>query len=323
MRLWRNHGPRLLLAGGFVLLLVAGILAVTLRPSRTTIKTVTVTVPSRTTTQTTTTAPPTTTTQPPPPPPPTQVAMSWDNAGGIVWHPAVVDPAWLGQQMRAAGFGWVAVYLGENDSTTPPDTNWIARFRAASGLPVGAWSVLGVDPAKDATQAAQLIDQDGLAFYIADAEAPYGYTDGTQHSATRLKRSQIFVSTFRRAEPNLPAAVSSYCRPDQHDIDWAAWAHGGFVFLPQAYVNDFGDAAAPAACVSGAASYFPKSQVHPTVGSYSGVLGIVDPTQFAQLLAQAGTTGFSIYPAEAGMSAENWQAYGQAIATLHIANRVQ
>lgn len=320
MRLWRNHGPRLLLAGGFVLLLVAGILAVTLRPSRTTIKTVTITVPARTTTQQTTTA--ATTTQPAPPPP-TQVAMSWDNGGGIVWHPSDVDPSWMGKQMRGAGFGWVAVYLGENDSTTPPDTNWITRFRAASGLPVGGWSVLGVDPAKDASDAVQLIQQDGLAFYIADAELPYGYTFNSQHSTTRLARSRIFVSTFRRLEPDLPAAISSYCRPDEHDLDWGAWARAGFVFLPQAYVNDFGDAADPAACVSGAASFFPKSQVHPTVGSYAGLLGFVAPSRFAHLLSRAGTTGFSIYPAEAGMSAENWQAYGQAIATQHIADRVK
>jgi|SRR5579862_1139210 len=320
MRLWRNHGPRLLLAGGFVLLLVAGILAVTLRPSRTTVKTVTITVPSRTTTQQTTTA--ATTTQPAPPPPP-QVAMSWDNGGGIVWHPDDVDPSWLGQQMRSAGFGWLAVYLGENDSTNPPDTNWIARFRAASGLPVGGWSVLGVDPAKDATDAAQLIRQDGLAFYIADAELPYGYTVNSKHSTTRFARSRIFVSTFRRLEPELPSGISSYCRPDQHDLDWGAWARAGFVFLPQAYVNDFGAAAAPAACTSGAASFFPKSQVHPTVGSYSGVLGFVDPRRYAQLLSQAGTTGFSIYPAEVGMSVQNWQAYGQAIATMQIANRAQ
>jgi hypothetical protein len=42
----------------------------------------------------------------------------------------------------------------------------------------------------------------------------------------------------------------------------------------------------------------------------------------AHLLAVAGTTGFSIYPAEVGMSAQDWQAYGRAITGLHIARPV-
>jgi len=256
-------------------------------------------------------------------PTPARVPMSWDNAGGIVWHAANVDPIWLGREMRDAGFGWVAVYLGESDSTTPPDPSWILRFRAASGLPVGGWSVLGVDPAADAAQAVQLIQRDALAFYIADAEAPYGYTDGETHSPTRFARSRAFVSAFRRVEPDLPAAISSYCRPDEHDLDWAAWARGGFAFLPQAYVNDFGAAAAPAVCARAAAGFFPRSQVHPTVGSYSGARGIVDPDRLAQLLGHAGTTGFSVYPAEAGMDQQDWQAYGNAIASMRIASRVE
>lgn len=323
MRLLRRHGSWILLAAGLALGAVAAVLALTLRGQKTVVRTVTVTLPGTTTTAPappTTTAPPATSTAPAPPP--TPVPMSWQHAGGIVSHPDAVDPAWLGRQMRAAGFGWVAVFLGEGDSVTPPDPGWISRFQLASGLPVGGWSVLGDDPATDAAQAVQLIRQDGLAFYIADAEAPYGYTDGTTQSDTRLGRSHAFVTAFRAAEPTMPAAVSSYCRPDQHDIDWSAWAGAGFAFLPQAYVNDFGPAAAPATCTSAAAQFFPRSQVHPTVGSYQGVLGIVAPDESARLLAAAGTTGFSIYPAEAGMSAEDWQAYGQAISALHIAKPV-
>jgi|SRR5579884_2563575 len=326
------HPPWILLAAGLALAGVAAALALTHRGTRTVVRTVTVTLPATTTappaqtspppptTPPTTTAPPPTTTAPLPPP--TPVAMSWQHAGGIVSHTSAVDPAWLGQQMRTAGFGWVAVFLGENDSVTPPDTSWISRFEAASGLPVGGWSVLGEDPAGDAAQAAQLIRQDGLAFYIADAEAPYGYTDGTTQSNVRLSRSRAFVAAFRAAEPSLPAAVSSYCRPDEHDLDWNAWAKAGFAFLPQAYVNDFGAAASPATCADAASSFFPRSEVHPTVGSYQGVHGFVAPDELTRLLAAAHTSGFSIYPAEVGMSAEDWQAYGRAIADLHIARPV-
>jgi hypothetical protein len=106
-----------------------------------------------------------------------------------------------------------------------------------------------------------------------------------------------------------------------HDLDWSAWANGGFEFLPQAYVNDFGPEVAPAVCVSSAAKWFPRAKVHPTVGSYSGTAeGFVPPSRWIQLLAQAHTTGFSIYPAEVAMPDENWAAYGDAIVSLGLAN---
>ncbi len=71
-----------------------------------------------------------------------------------------------------------------------------------------------------------------------------------------------------------------------------------------------------------ATGVFPLSNIHPTVGSYKGKLGWVKAARFSRLLAEAGTTGFSVYPAETGMYAEDWQAYGNAIASLHIAARV-
>jgi hypothetical protein len=247
--------------------------------------------------------------------------MSWDDAGGIVWHTGDVDPRWLGETMRAEGFGWVAVYLGGPTDPTTPDPSWLERFRAASGLPVGAWSVLGDDPGADAARAVQLIGANGFSFYIADAEQDYGYTDGTTHSSAQYARSRLFVDAFRAAEPNLPAAVSSYCRPDLHDLDWAAWARGGFDFLPQAYTNDLGANGAPAVCLRAAARWFAKSRVHPTVASYAGMYGFVPPARSVADLRAAGTTGFSIYPAEVNMSAQDWQVYGTAITALRIARR--
>jgi len=93
-------------------------------------------------------------------------------------------------------------------------------------------------------------------------------------------------------------------------------------FLPQAYVNDFGNYVAPAVCVHAASAYFPLSSIHPTVGSYHGQRGWMSPQQYAPLLAAAGTTGFSVYNAETNMSAQSWQAYGQAIRQQGIAVRV-
>jgi hypothetical protein len=254
---------------------------------------------------TTTTPPPTTTTTPPPKPPPAAVPMSWDNAGAIVWHSTDVDPTWLGQTLRAAGFGWVAVYL-------PPDPDWMYRFRLASGLPIGGWSVLGNHPAYEADRAARLVQKYGLAFYIADAEQPY---------ADVPSRSNTFVRVFRRDLPDLPAGLSSLCTANA--LDLSAWAGAGFAFLPQAYVNDFGSGVDPVNCANTAQAIFGRANVHPTVASYAGKFGTVGPARFAQLLAQAGTTGFSVYPAEVAMSSEAWQAYGHAIASMHIATQVR
>jgi hypothetical protein len=274
-----------------------------------------------TTTTTTTTAPPTTaptTTAPPAP-----VPMSWQNAGGLVWHTSEVDPTVLGEAVRAAGFGWIAVFLADGSAQEPPPPDWIQRFRAASGgLPVGGWSVLRTDPAGEAQLAASLVAQDGLDFYIADAEQEYGYTDGTTQSGERYGRSQQFVRAFRAAEPTLPAGLSSFCRPDRHDLDWAAWAEAGFVFLPQAYVSQDGGDDDPQVCVRAAAKWFPPADVHPTLGLFAGSTPTPDPPTYAQMLAAAGTVGFSLFPAEDATGAGLWPDYGAAIRTLHVATPV-
>jgi hypothetical protein len=262
-----------------------------------------------TTTVTTVPKPAPTTTAPPPPPPPPRVAMSWNNAGAFVWHTHDVDPTWLGQQMRTAGFGWVAVYLGSAGNAQPIDPGWVTRFILASGLPVGGWTSLVGYPHADAGFAAKQLALNGLSFYIANAEESYQSKPGA---------SQQFVSRFRSLAPSMTAGLSSLC--DAQGIGLQPWAAAGFAFLPQAYVNDFGAAVSPAACVRTAAPFSP-SQVHPTVGSYHGQKGWVAARTYTRLLAQAGTTGFSVYLAETNMTADSWQAYGSAIASMHIAAR--
>jgi hypothetical protein len=271
------------------------------------------------TTVPTTTAPPTTaptTTAPPAP-----VAMSWERAGGLVWHASEIDPTVLGQEMRGAGFGWVALFLADGLQQDVPPPSWIERFRAASGLPVGGWTVLRTDPVGEAQLAASLVDQDGLDFYVADAEEEYGYTDGSTQSSARYRRSQEFVRAFRAAEPALPAGLSSYCRPDEHDLDWSAWAKAGFVFLPQAYVSQLGAEGDPAVCVRAAARWFPPAAVHPTLGIFPGPSPLPDPGAYAQLLVPAGTVGFSLFPAE--NARDVYPDYGSAIEQLHVATPLQ
>ncbi len=251
-------------------------------------------------------------------PPPPAVPLAWRSAGAFVWHTDGLDPTHLGQEMRANGFGWVAVRVQDGRTADKVDPNWIAQFRLASGLPVGGWGVLREQPAAEAKLAGAQIGKLGLDFYIADAELEYEYSNQGGQSPARLARSGAFVSAFRALEPRLPAAVSSYCRADRHDIDWAAWRGAGFSFMPQAYVDQFGGAAAPGACVAGAAGFFAPGDVHPTVGTYPSVHGLPSAAAYAQMLKAAGTVGFSLYLAETTTDAA-WQAYGDAIASLGIA----
>lgn len=238
--------------------------------------------------------------------------MSWSSAGAFVWHETDVSPEALGEEMRAAGFGWIAVLVHDGLVEDPVEDDWVERFRRASGLPVGGWGVLRDDPAGEAALADRLIARYGLDFYIANAEAEYGYTGPDGPRPERFGRSRAFVDAFRRLRPGIPAALSSYCRPDRHDLDWEAWRSAGFVFLPQAYVNDFGADAAPAACAKAARPVF-GDHVHPTIGSYPGVRGLPRPERYARLLARAGTVGFSVYLAETEMNAGEWRALGQWI----------
>jgi hypothetical protein len=252
-------------------------------------------------------------TQAPPP-----VPLAWRSAGAFVWHTDGIDPSRLGQEMRANGFGWIAIRIHDGRSADQVDPGWIARFRRASGLPVGGWGVLREQPGQEARLAGSLVGQLGLDFYIANAELEYEYSNQSGQSAQRFGRSAAFVRAFRAVAPQLPGALSSYCRADKHDIDWSAWRDAGFAFMPQAYVNQFGGAAAPAVCAAAAAGFFAPGDVHPTVGTYVTSRPLPSPAAYAQMLKAAGTVGFSVYLAE-NMPDTAWRDYGQAIAKLGIA----
>jgi hypothetical protein len=251
--------------------------------------------------------------------PPPSRAMSWTAAGAFVWHETDVDPELLGRDLLEAGFGWVAVFLHDGTAEDPVEADWVARFRRATGLPVGGWGVLRTQPADEAALVDRLLTRYGLDFYVADAETEYEYSGVGGTDPARFARSRAFVSAFRTLRPGLPAALSSYCRPDLHDLEWGAWRAAGFVFLPQAYVNDFGADAAPAACVHAAAPVFGVRNVHPTIGMHRGARRPLTSAGYARLLARAGTVGFSVYLAETRMDDREWQSLGAAIATLGIA----
>lgn len=247
--------------------------------------------------------------------------ISWAGAGAFVWHENDVAPESLGLQLRENGFSWVAVLIHDGMSPDPIEADWVARFRTSSGLPVGGWGVLRTQPEPEADLANRLLEDYSLDFYVANPEAEYKYSGDDGSSGERYGRSQRFVDSFRQHRPEMPVALSSYCRADTQDIDWEAWNRSGFAFLPQAYVNDFGEATSPAACAEGAADYFPADAVHPTVGVYAGQDGEPSPARYAELLDKAGTVGFSVYLAETRMRVEQWRMFGEAMVELAIARR--
>ena len=247
-----------------------------------------------------------------PPAEPPEIEAPWRGAGAFVWNETDVSPEQLAATMREHGFGWLALRLHDGGSHDPVEGDWITRFRAAGGPPIGGWGVLRDSPEAEAELAAALLRQHGLGFYVANAEAEHG-------AAGDPGRSARFVASFRRLLPGLPAALSTLCRPEP-SFDLATWRDGGFAFLPQAYVNQFGGEVAPASCLAAASHIFPADAVHPTVGTF------VTPTdiaagEYARLLSEAGTRGFSLYLAEVDMRPEEWAAFGQAIAELGIASR--
>jgi hypothetical protein len=270
-------------------------------------------------------APPATapTTAPPPeptPPPPAAVPFSWRTAGAFVWHETDVEPTLLGRVLREAGFGWVAVLLHDGAAEDPVEADWVYRFRAASGLPVGGWGVLRAEPEREAALASTLLDRYGLDFYIGNAEVEYEFSGVGGPSDERSGRSTRFVRTFRALRPApFPLGLSSYCRPDRHDIDWAAWRKAAAAFLPEAYVNDIGTEGDPAGCVAAAAGAFPRVEIHPTIGMHIGAQGTVEVATYVELLARAGTVGFSVYLAETRMTDTEWRALGHAIGERGIA----
>src|SRR4029077_14769721 len=124
---------------------------------------------------------------------------------------------------------------------------------------------------------------------------------------------------FRALEPALPAALTSFCRPDEHDLDWKAWADAGSASLPQAYVDQLGADGAPTACTTAAAPWFPRSSIHPVLGVFTGTYPTPTPTEYAALLEQAGTTGFSLFPFE-NADQPTLAGYGAAIRAGAIAH---
>ena len=113
--------------------------------------------------------------------------MSWSNAGAFVVHTHDVDPTWLGQQLRSAGFGWVAIYLGSAGNAEPIDPGWVTRFIDASGSMEVASKVEAARRAADHLMAWLEQGRDEVALFTFDTRL-HGPRIVTGSAAVRLAK---------------------------------------------------------------------------------------------------------------------------------------
>jgi hypothetical protein len=236
-------------------------------------------------------------------------ATLWQRRGVLIWNLENSIPESVAQLAKwGPEYGWKVAaikvhdgqfrYQGESKRNLDP-SRW--KVLRDAGWTVGAWGWNTEEPEAECDLIYELWTQLRFSFYIADAEAPYEYSIGPgKFSPEQYGRSKRFVHRFREHFPSLPAAITSYGLASLHDIDWHAWRAGGFRFLPQAYFNESAQLD-PATCYRVGGRYFPQSWVHPMIGVYAGARGWIPLNQWRTLLEDAGSLGFTVFPAS-GMS---------------------
>ena len=253
--------------------------------------------------------------------PPLPLEEFWQGAGVIVGDGRRF-PAERAPMLARYGFRWVAVKVHHGlpyDSLNGRELarGWADGFRAA-GLAVCGWGVLDVNPYREALRVAALVRRFELDCYIADAEDAYmgaGYGGDPA-------RSRVFVDSFRKELPDLPAAVTTMGAagaPWVYPFDYAPWREHGFALMPQAYLS-IDPSYSPRLTLDHAVrAGFPAERVHPMIGiGWSQGRRIQSGRDYAWRLALAGTTGFSVFLGETA-SDEDFRALGEAIKRDRVA----
>jgi hypothetical protein len=223
----------------------------------------------------------------------------FDGAGVFIDNPYDFPGPWtLGEELRLAGFSWVALKVNEG-TRIDLDPMWVDVFRA-NGLAVGGWGVEGKYPLVDAVLAHLQVQQYGLDFYIANAERSY------ESNERGGWRSANFVTVFRDLEPTLPAALvtlggapAPYVLP----IDYASWRNGAFQLLPEAYYNKTKVYRPDLTVAHALRAGWTADQVHPVIG----VWGHYPAANYVPLLQADGAPGFSVFLAD-GMQPGDFNA---------------
>jgi hypothetical protein len=220
------------------------------------------------------------------------MSKPYGGLGMWVWEAGQNEPATLVQSLTAHGYSWLAV-KAHDGSHGFNDPAQVVAYRAACrahGLKFGIWGYLSAPGTADAAAASQYCMRFQPDFYIADAEVEYETATGPV--------SREFCTRFRQDHPRLPAALSSFGRPDLHaGIDWTAWRDHGFDWMPQAYECET-EALAPRVCVQQALAIWPRERIFVTLGTYAGARGALTGAQLYASVADIALPGVNLWDAQ-------------------------
>jgi hypothetical protein len=231
----------------------------------------------------------------------------WQRAIDIVHDINFKDPKDYAGILVSNSFTGVMVKIHDGTDRTNEDglKEWISTLRHVGVLFVGGWGVQQDDPANEARLAADIVNE-GLDFYVADAEGPYkgDWPDGDP------RRSLVFVQAYEKTAAQTKAhALTTFgaapspwllghiedntLGPRYHcgPMRFQPWYRRGWRFLPQCYPN-LDPVYSVDSCLDHARrSGWPLPWVHLTIGLYQDKLGWPTGEMWVPQLIRARSLG--------------------------------
>jgi hypothetical protein len=204
------------------------------------------------------------------------------------------DPEAVVERAHRHGLRWLTAQATKSDEIL--DRDWLRAMRRATrkrDMRLGVHGRLGQrggpKPAAEAKAMAKAIDLAQADFAIVNAEREYEISPHPD--------SRDFVRAYRRLKPEFLTYFSSFGRPDLHaSLDWAAWADGGFLGMPQAYENLNAAHLKPTQCVNAWAHFFDRGDLRPTLGCFKeGGHPHLPVSRLAQSVKDVPGLRFNIY----------------------------
>lgn len=238
----------------------------------------------------------------------------WQRRMAFVWN-SNNDPALFPNNLIPwmKAYGFKAICIKSHDGGTPylspglksfSEFAWYVKQFKDAGFIIGHWGFLyGSNISAETSLASDLTRIYGFQFYIANAEQDFkfSFSDGAPLADRQehYGRSQKWVAAWRALRPSFPSGLASFGRCSYHDIDWGAWAKGGFRWLPEAYLNE-SVMLSPYLCANDslALKHWRKSYIHPMIGIYAGARGRLSGADYLPSLKDAGTIGLSTYASD-------------------------
>jgi hypothetical protein len=231
-------------------------------------------------------------------------ASAFDGTGMWIWYLDQSDGgslAAIATAAKAAGITTLFIKSSDGTNAWSQFTPALVQSIHALGLDVCAWQyVYGTYPAVEAALGAQAV-ADGADCLVVDAESQY---EGNYYAA------QTYIDDLRASiGPSYPVGLSSFPYVNEHESEpYSVFlGPGGAQYdVPQVYWHAIGTTPAAAYAQTFVENRIYGRPIVPVGQSYGGV-SAAQITQFRQLAAAYGATGFSWYSWQATSSA-GWTA---------------